>query len=244
MNKNKFGLSRSIPENIKREVRQRCGFGCIICGSLIIEYEHIDPEFHNAEKHESDKITLLCPKCHAKVTKGLLSKEEIKNYNKDPFCKKHHLAKDSFLENSKSFHKVIFAGNQFFNCPIPIKVKDLPLIKITKDKDDIFLLSANFFNSKGKKSLEIIDNEWIVSDGNWDFECKGNSMIVRDEKRNISLKLVIESPNTLIIKQVKMRVYNYYFEGDERELLIKSSNLNITIASSIADNCEVGFQLS
>jgi hypothetical protein len=35
---NKYGLKRTIPEKIKREVRQRCGFGCVRCGSLRTNY--------------------------------------------------------------------------------------------------------------------------------------------------------------------------------------------------------------
>lgn len=29
---NKYGLTRDIPEDVKRKVRKRCGFGCVICG--------------------------------------------------------------------------------------------------------------------------------------------------------------------------------------------------------------------
>ena len=50
-NKNQHGLSRSIPEDVKQHVRQECGFGCVICGNIIIDYEHIDPGF--AEARES-----------------------------------------------------------------------------------------------------------------------------------------------------------------------------------------------
>lgn len=32
----------AIPESIKRQVRQEAKFGCIFCGSPIIEYHHIE----------------------------------------------------------------------------------------------------------------------------------------------------------------------------------------------------------
>jgi 5-methylcytosine-specific restriction endonuclease McrA len=67
---NKHGLNRAIPSGIKREVRQRCGFGCVVCGLGIVQYEHVEPEFSDAVKHEADKIVLLCPQCHSKVTTG------------------------------------------------------------------------------------------------------------------------------------------------------------------------------
>ena len=59
-NRNQYGLTRTIPEDIKRQVRQACGFGCVCCGLAIATYEHIDPEFHFAESHDPDKMAYLC----------------------------------------------------------------------------------------------------------------------------------------------------------------------------------------
>lgn len=44
---NKYGLTRDIPASVKRAVRQRDGFGCVICGLGIYTYEHIDQPFKN-----------------------------------------------------------------------------------------------------------------------------------------------------------------------------------------------------
>lgn len=49
---NKHGLSRTIPEPVKREVRQACGFGCVFCGHALVEYEHVDPLFADARLHD------------------------------------------------------------------------------------------------------------------------------------------------------------------------------------------------
>ena len=43
---NKFGLRRSdFHADTKRLIRQRDGFGCVVCGLALIKYEHLDPEF-------------------------------------------------------------------------------------------------------------------------------------------------------------------------------------------------------
>jgi len=57
---NIHGLSRTIPEGIKRQVRQECGFGCVVCGLAIATYEHIDPPFKTAKDHDPSKIAYLC----------------------------------------------------------------------------------------------------------------------------------------------------------------------------------------
>lgn len=65
---NRFGLGRYIPPEIRRLLRKEAGYGCVICGNIIIEYEHIEPEFKDALEHDPNKMTILCPGCHANVT--------------------------------------------------------------------------------------------------------------------------------------------------------------------------------
>lgn len=85
---NKYGLSRDIPESVKLRIRQHAGFGCVICGLGIVEYEHVDPEFKDAKVHDPEKMTLLCPICHTKATSGLFSKDRVKEAMEDPVCKR------------------------------------------------------------------------------------------------------------------------------------------------------------
>jgi magnesium chelatase family protein len=53
---NKHGLSRTIPAEIRREIRQRSKFGCVICRNAIYTYEHIDPTFVNAKEEFYSKL--------------------------------------------------------------------------------------------------------------------------------------------------------------------------------------------
>ena len=48
-----------IPESMKREVRQRCGFGCVICGMPLYTYEHM-LGYVNVDRHVAEELTLLC----------------------------------------------------------------------------------------------------------------------------------------------------------------------------------------
>ena len=71
--KNDHGLSRHIPEDVKREVRQRSRFGCVIpgCRRAFYEYEHIEPEFKDAKSHDPAAICLVCPNHNPRRTGGL-----------------------------------------------------------------------------------------------------------------------------------------------------------------------------
>ncbi len=44
-----------IPEAMKREVRQRCGFGCLICGLTLYEYELV--ELQEGQASRFDRIS-------------------------------------------------------------------------------------------------------------------------------------------------------------------------------------------
>lgn len=75
---NKHGLPRDIPDPIKREIRQRSKFGCVICRAGIFDYEHIDPEYSDAKTHNPDDICCICTACHAKVTRSHFSKAYVR----------------------------------------------------------------------------------------------------------------------------------------------------------------------
>ena len=44
-----------VPELMKREVRQRCGFGCVICGMPLYTYEYM-LDYANVHRHVADEF--------------------------------------------------------------------------------------------------------------------------------------------------------------------------------------------
>jgi hypothetical protein len=52
-----------IPEDIKRIVRARCGYGCVMCGAQPYDYDHIE-EYEIVKCHEANNLTLLCKHHH------------------------------------------------------------------------------------------------------------------------------------------------------------------------------------
>lgn len=182
---NKHGLPRNIPSNIKYQVRIKSGFGCVICGNGIIEYEHIEPEYKDAFSHDPNGITLLCPTCHAKKTRGFLSKETIKRAMLRPKALQRGFTKE-VLDIGDGFPKVRFAGSTFQKCTIPIRISGIPIFQIKPPEtiNSPFRLSAIFFDSNGFISMQIEENEWIAYTTNWDIEAIGGKLIIRNEKKS------------------------------------------------------------
>ncbi|MBN4053153.1 hypothetical protein JYT92_00175 [bacterium AH-315-L15] len=239
---NKHGLNRRIPPDIKREVRQRCGFGCVICGLGIVQYEHVEPEFSEAQQHEADKIALLCPQCHAKVTTKFWSKEKIRQAMQNPICLQQGYTKEVF-DFCDGYPILQFGGMSLSNCPIPIEVAGQPLFKIEKPEVEgaPFRLSGIFCDSKGKVTLQIIENEWIASSENWDVEVSGGAIVIREAHRKVHLKLKVEPPKKLIVDRLDMFVDSLGFEANGDFLRVKSPNGSVgEFTGCGADNCRVG----
>lgn len=230
--KNKYGLSRQIPPAVKRAVRQQCGFGCVMCGDAITDYEHVDPEFSEALSHEAKNIALLCPKHHARVTRKFLSKEQVKEAMAKPWCKRKGFSNDVFdFGNMSPLLK--FGGVLLKNCPVPIMVGGVPLFKVEKPEAPRapFLLSGTFVDSNDNQSLSIVKNQWIANASNWDVETSGGKITVREGPGNIHLRLIVELPNTLIVDRLKMSLDGYKFEANSEMLSLTLKDgeiLNLT----------------
>lgn len=204
---NKHGLARNIPADVKREVRQRYGFGCVICGCGIIQYEHVYPEYHDAKAHEADAITILCPGCHARVTSGIWSKDKVKQAMLAPKALEAGFSKD-FFETSKTSPTVMLGDSSFVGCPWVIQVFDINVLGIASPPapGGPFLINGIFFDDDGKPSLKIVENEWVAYSDNWDVEVVGNCITVRRGSGNVVLKIRSIPPGTFVVERLKMQL--------------------------------------
>ncbi len=243
---NKHGLSRDIPLPVKRAVRSNCGFGCVLCGASVVEYEHVDPPFENATEHDPERIALLCPSCHGNVTRGFWSKDKVLNALKRPFCRSSGFSWGAF-DFGQRHPAVRFGGVLLRNCRIPILVGGFgPLFQIEEPEEDNgpFRLSAIFTDASGKLILEIAENEWRASSDSFDTEFTGGRIVVRDKPGSYSLVLVAEPPDGIRIERLRMNLGRYLFEADPHTLLIHQAGgavLNMT--NCVMDGARVGLSL-
>jgi hypothetical protein len=73
-----------IGAEMEKEVRRRCGFGCVMCGLPLYEYDHI-LGWSNVQRHVAEEITLLCDMHHREKTHGLLPLDHVVAANREPF---------------------------------------------------------------------------------------------------------------------------------------------------------------
>ena len=231
-NTNKHGLIRDIPLEVKRIVRKRCGYGCILCGAMFCQYHHFDPEYKDAQWHDPNGITLLCAKHHDEITRGRISPDKIIKANQDPYCLKQRHAKYLF-ENLEHPLEVGIGGLVFITADgVLLKADGEPFLTVKKDEDGIAVLSGSF-NTPDGQTLVIENNELVVNTGHWDIESSGTEIVIRSGPGEIVFHLTFTPPHRIQI----LRIKNYYnghvidTEFGKKLYLLSASGASIHFAS-------------
>lgn len=217
--KNRHGLSRRVPADVKRVIRQRCGFGCVICGFGFYEYEHFAPDFTDATEHNPKGMTLLCSQCNQKRARGRLSAASVALANDNPKCLEQGFANELF-----DFHRepleIVFGGMVFYNCNHLIVINDHPILTVqsSAEPNSPMLLSGVFCDVLGREMLRIDENEWSVKSDNWDVDCEGPRITIRSAPRQIALVLKMNPPRGLTVERLDMTFEGVRLIGDEQNL--------------------------
>lgn len=245
LQKNKYGLSRSIPEEIKKQVRINAGFSCIVCGDAFYQYEHVDPVFESAVEHNAEAITLLCGSCHDKVTRGYWSKEKIKNQMKNPYSKRSKYATGKF--DFDAGIELVIGTNTFIDCYTILSVNNADLIKIFPAPSDEefppFYLDAFFYDSDGKLLLEVVRNEFKIRMNSSDivFKRKKNPVIeMKNSENAILLRMILVPPKRPIVDELNMKIENARIKVKNNTVSLQS---DLNSARMELDGCTVkGFR--
>ncbi|MQW06556.1 hypothetical protein GHK45_23370 [Sinorhizobium meliloti] len=239
-NENKYGLKRSdLTSEQKRQIRKNAGFGCVICGNAIGEYEHIDPEFHEAREHDVSKMAFLCIGCHGKVTRKIISKDSVKRAAKHPAALKKGFSFDAF-DVSSDEPVLHFGPLSAVGCTYLIRVGERPVLWIKEPEEEggPFRLNAEMRNKDGLLILSIIDNEWRANIDSWDVETVGPRIKIRNAKGDVALIIKSEPPRTLKIEKLDMRMEGFRFQCDGDRFTIETPTGDVLEAyESEVGNC-------
>jgi hypothetical protein len=241
---NAQGLPRKVPPAIKREIRKRCGFGCVVCGSSIYQYEHVVPTFADATTHDPTRMALLCGTHHDLVTRGMWSKEKVKQAMLAPAALARGFASSwfDFVEHPA----IVFGGMTLSRCRVPIEVRKEPLflVDVPEEPKAPFRLTAHFFNSRGERSVDIIENEWQALTSNWDVEVVGAMITIRDEHKKLSLRLRADPPKAIIVEHLDMYLHGYHFTANAETLNIANPGGGASsFTRGLTRDCDVGMSL-
>lgn len=203
--KNKYGLLRTIPEGVKREVRQRCGFGCVRCGGAIVQYDHFAPPFADCKIHDPAGIVLLCGGCHAMKTVGRLSDETLAEFAVNPRCRQTGFSFGPFDIGTVP-PEISIGSVTATNCPVLLRISGDNVFGVSPPAaaGQPYLINAAFRDDAGNPLLEIVENEWRSNSENWDVEVVGQVITIRKALRNLVLQIRTNPPHQLIVERLEM----------------------------------------
>jgi len=203
--KNKYGLTRPPPDNVKRLVRRRCGFGCVLCGNAIITYEHFDPPFKDAKSHNTEGITLLCGGHQIESMKGLLSKGRIAKADADPCCRRQGHAQSVFDLGGQQPPTLVLGTTKVRAIGDVLRINGSSVVQVhaPEARANVWRLSATFPAEDGKVLCRIVENELQVNSANVDVVQEARRFTILDRERSVVLGMELEPPSVLRI--VKFR---------------------------------------
>jgi hypothetical protein len=71
-----------------------------------------------------------------------------------------------------------------------------------------YRLSGRFADETGDITLAIKENVWAAGADNWDVECVGPRITIKNGPRRVALRLKSEPPHRIVVEQLNMQ-----FEG-------------------------------
>jgi hypothetical protein len=235
-----------IPETVKRAVRQRCGFGCVICGIPVYDYDHFE-EFSIKKAHEPENIILLCPSHHAEKTRGRLPFDLVKRAAKNPINKtKEHSGKhithffgdNCSLDIGGNTFDFCFSDNQEYFRAIIINNKTL--CGFLHD-DGNLLLDLSLSDRNGTEVLKISASEMQVSVGIWDYTLVGPKLSIKSQEHDLDVELIFQNNGITISRGI--------FIGKTGAVVVNREHYKIfppgmTFSGCKCDQCQIGVLIS
>ncbi len=252
MKKNKETLifqdvGRYIEADIKREVRKRCGFGCVVCGNPIIQYDHMK-EWSKVHEHKADDITLLCPNHHMEATAGRMPRGKVLAFNENPYNKNALLSQPHTLYYYGDQIDFILGNNTFKGnfqvipsfSPLVINGRN---ILAAKKIDDLLLLDVEIIDEYGNIVLCIKENELIFSLNNWDIQFAGKTLQINEKASKPRIIISFSPPNRVVIEKAILYYHGILVDITKAGLTGHNGSSSLVLNNCIIENCFVGLLL-
>jgi len=207
---NKHGLSRRLPDSVRRAVRQNSKFGCVICRRAFFQYEHIDPKFEDAEIHDPERICCLCGSCHDAVTRGQYSKEfvtseyaRIKSSNSSAIAPT--IGPLDFHTGTAELQIGELHYSPLVNCVLMHNNTELIRVNPGAGHGQPGSINAVFTDLDGEIIATLDENGWSGPNTVWDIEVVSNMVTVRRNSGQIVLRIILKPPGKVIVDRLDMR---------------------------------------
>lgn len=231
---------------MQREIRKRCGFGCVICGIPLYEYEHM-LEWAVVKRHVAEEITLLCDQHHREKTNGLLPAAAVKEANENPFNLRDGVSAPYTLHFSGSECATVIGGNAFTTRDrghgtqiIPLLIDGVPMVGFILS-DGHLLLNVNVFDEYNELAFRIQNNVVTYGTTAWDVTLIGHDLKIREAHGKFLLDIKFQTPNSIVISRARFLLNGIEVRVTPDELHVVNNNTRLQRCH--AQDVEIGVAL-
>jgi hypothetical protein len=198
----------AIPEPVKRAVRQRCGFGCVICGMPLYDYHH-KLEWANVRRHVSEEITLLCTQHHREATNGLLPTAVIERADQNPFNRGQGATSPLALWFDAQVPPVISLPGITFTCVTdkrrptwmwPLYIDGAKPFGFTLEEGGL-LLNVHVCDSRNRPVVMVQDSVLRLASDLWDIRFVGQTLTIQEQAQSFLLEMEFHPPNQVNVNR-------------------------------------------
>ncbi|MGK3120436.1 HNH endonuclease signature motif containing protein [Pseudomonas corrugata] len=234
-----MGETRDIPEPIKRQVRQECCFGCVMCGSPLFQYDHM-VGFAESPEHKVENLVLLCGVCHPDKTHKRISVESVRRARLKPFnlnrlhtagyrlAPNHHIkillgTNESVIELSerRDIHHVLWISGESYLA--------------AHFEDGAITFSMKITDAGGRVLLAAERGEVKVTTQAWDYRYEGTTLKIWNGPRQILLEANLSNELIHVVYGVFMssRLDGFVVEGGALATIADGEMRGISSGSTI-----------
>lgn len=184
----------AVSDVIERQVRQRCFFGCVVCGMPIFDYDHIE-EYSVVKEHTVENITLLCPNHHREKSAGRLHGDLLRHFNANPYNRERPLTSFAAVGgNVITDFNFYFAKNKVkigliegnFSTLVSIDYEEIVAVR----REGVnMLLSLRIYDENSQLKLNVIDGRVQVSTDIYDYSFVGKTLKIHSAAKKIDYVL-------------------------------------------------------
>ncbi|WP_158773625.1 HNH endonuclease [Cobetia sp. L2A1] len=235
---NKYGLKRYVPSDIRAKIRRDAGFGCVICGCVLVDYEHIDPEFSQAKEHNPEKMTLLCISCHGRVSRKIISKRAVWEAKNNPRSLHDGFVHDLLFVNTEEM-EIKIGNSSSKSTKIILTICGKPIIWFEPPFEDgePSKLCAIFYDENGKAISYVNRNQFTALSTNQDVWSKSTKLSITSNDVRC-LVMDREGDSVLHISKMQGKYLDTSVTIDSQDRLIMTQGVStLTIGALRVENC-------
>lgn len=251
----------SVPREMKRALRQACGYGCVICGDPLYEIDHI-VDYSIVRGHDLDNLALLCGSHHNEKSRGFLTAERVREARESPVNIETGQTRPWSLHSYGPDRIDVVVGSLRFRSmagPLAaaVAVDGVTLIGVRYEHGRA-LLHALLLDERDQPFLRIVDNELVYRVGGPDMEVVGAKplhtpgrvprLIFRDTTGGLFVELNVHPPRELRVTRGRLFARGFAIEIEDDYVIVQSVSqgrrvARVKLGHSLYEDLPVGLHV-